>query len=141
MTLVPTASSGLSTYSGGPNVFLSAAQWVQAVLLGPLATSFAVIALASIGLLMLSGRVNIRRGATVIVGCFILFGAAGLAQGLRAVATSLPGDAASSRPVPTRTLPPVDPSLASSDGQVGPADPYAGASIRRLGPNTGPLRD
>jgi len=36
----------------------------------------AVIAVASVGFLMLTGRINWRYGAVVILGCFILFGAA-----------------------------------------------------------------
>ncbi|NWE54557.1 TrbC/VirB2 family protein, partial [Brevundimonas sp. P7753] len=68
-------TSALATGSAAPNVFLEGTQWVQELLLGPVATSIAVIAVAAIGLLMLSGRMNIRRSATVLVGCFILFGA------------------------------------------------------------------
>lgn len=65
-----------------------------------MATSIAVIAVASIGLLMLSGRVRMRRGATVILGCFILFGVATIAQGFRAAATSLSYSTAPADPDP-----------------------------------------
>jgi type IV secretion system protein VirB2 len=37
-----------------------------------------------VGFLMLSGRMNWRFGATVILGCFILFGAATIVGGIRA---------------------------------------------------------
>ncbi len=37
--------------------------------------------------MMLSGRLNWRYGATVIVGCFILFGAATIVGGIRATAS------------------------------------------------------
>lgn len=115
---------------GGANVFLSAAQWLQALLLGSLATSLAVIAIASVGLLMLSGRVNLRRGATVILGCFILFGAATIAQGLRGVTGSFVDPPAGVQPVPAPPPALVDLSR-PPDTAIGPSDPYAGASIRR----------
>ncbi len=38
------------------------------------------IALAGIGFVMLAGRVDLRRGATVILGCFILFAAPSMAN-------------------------------------------------------------
>jgi type IV secretion system protein VirB2 len=46
----------------------------------------AVIAVAVVGFLMLTGRINWRYGATVIVGCFILFGAATIVGGIRSTA-------------------------------------------------------
>lgn len=113
------------------NVFLSAADWVQTVLLGPLATSIAVIAVASIGLLMLSGRVNVRRGATVIIGCFILFGAATIATGLRSLAANAAGDAPPPQTVPIQAGPPIDLRPPPADETLVSEDPYAGASIRR----------
>lgn len=123
LTLSPFSVSDL----GGANVFLSAVQWVQALLLGSIATSLAVIAIASVGLLMLSGRVNLRRGATVILGCFVLFGAASIAQGLRGVTASFTGPPARAQtaPEPPATL------IDLAPQPSGQADPYAGASIRR----------
>ncbi len=59
--------------------------WLQGVALGPAATSFAVIAVAAIGLLMLSGRLELRRGITVVIGCFILLGAPSIAAALTGV--------------------------------------------------------
>ncbi|MFK0300649.1 TrbC/VirB2 family protein [Brevundimonas sp. NPDC090276] len=122
---------GVATGSAAPNVFLAGTQWVQELLLGPVATSIAVIAVASLGLLMLSGRMNIRRAATVIVGCFILFGAASIAQGLHGVSLAFTGKA----PRPQSILAPLPPSIDALSSQPkqtdGPADPYAGASVRR----------
>jgi len=51
------------------------------------ATAVAVIAVASVGLLMLTGRMNWRFGATVVLGLFILFGASAIVGGIRTVAT------------------------------------------------------
>jgi type IV secretion system protein VirB2 len=70
----------------GSGVIVSAVQWLQGTLLGTIATVVAVIAVASVGLLMLTGRINWRYGATVIVGCFILFGAASIVGGIRQTA-------------------------------------------------------
>lgn len=129
MTAALTSSARVVPEHGDGGVFLSAAHWIEAVLLGPVATSIAVIAVASIGLLMLSGRVGMRRGATVIVGCFILFGAASIAHGLRGAASTVAGPTAS-LPVPASSEPPV--ALLPPPPEPAPAtDPYAGASIRR----------
>jgi type IV secretion system protein VirB2 len=71
----------------GSGVLIGAARWVQGTLLGTVATVVAVIAIAVVGLLMLSGRVNWRHGAVVILGCFILFGAASIVAGIQSAAS------------------------------------------------------
>ncbi|WEK46397.1 MAG: TrbC/VirB2 family protein [Candidatus Andeanibacterium colombiense] len=68
----------------GSGVLVNAATWMQDTLLGTVATTVAVIAVAMVGFLMLTGRMDWRRGAIVIVGCFILFGAASIVAGIRA---------------------------------------------------------
>lgn len=70
----------------GSGVVVSAVRWLQGTLLGTVATVVAVIAVASVGLLMLTGRINWRYGATVIIGCFILFGAASIVAGIQSTA-------------------------------------------------------
>ncbi|WP_431563865.1 TrbC/VirB2 family protein [Brevundimonas sp.] len=70
----------------GSGPIVSAVQWLQGTLLGTIATVVAVIAVACVGLLMLSGRINWRHGAVVILGCFILFGAASIVAGIRSTA-------------------------------------------------------
>lgn len=67
-------------------MLVNAVKWLEGTLLGTVATVIAVIAIASIGFMMLTGRMNWRHGATVIVGCFILFGAASIVAGIQAVA-------------------------------------------------------
>jgi len=42
-----------------------------------------VIAVAMVGFMMLTGRMNWRFGATVIIGCFILFGAGTIVAGIQ----------------------------------------------------------
>lgn len=129
MNQIGPTSSGFSAYPGEPSVFVAAAQWVEATLTGSLATAISVIAIATVGFLMLSGRVNVRRGLTVILGCFILFGAATLAQGLLDIA-GVRQEATSPRidAIPVATS--IDPALTASPPDF-PADPYAGAAIRR----------
>ena len=70
----------------GSGVILAAMHWLQGTLLGTLATVAAVIAVAAVGFLMLTGRINWRYGATVILGCFILFGAASIVAGIQSTA-------------------------------------------------------
>lgn len=71
----------------GSGVLVSAVRWLQGTLLGTVATVVAIIAVASVGFLMLTGRINWRYGATVIIGCFILFGAASIVAGIQSTAT------------------------------------------------------
>lgn len=70
----------------GSSVIVRAVQWLQGTLLGTIATTVAVIAVATVGFLMLTGRINWRYGATVILGCFILFGAASIVAGIQSTA-------------------------------------------------------
>src|ERR1043166_7705231 len=70
----------------GSGPIVAALAWLQGTLLGNVATAVAVMAVAAVGFMMLTGRLNWRFGATVIVGCFILFGAATIVSGIRAAA-------------------------------------------------------
>ena len=82
---MPTAALAQADPQGsGPIV--SALSWLQGTLLGNVATSVAVIAVAMVGFMMLTGRMNWRFGATVIIGCFILFGAGTIVAGIQSAA-------------------------------------------------------
>lgn len=82
---MPTAALAQANPQGsGPIV--SALGWLQGTLLGNVATSIAVIAVAMVGFMMLTGRLNWRLGATVIIGCFILFGSAAIVSGIQSTA-------------------------------------------------------
>lgn len=70
----------------GSGVIVSAVRWLQGTILGTFATVIAVVAVATVGLLMLTGRINWKHGATVILGCFILFGATAIVAGIKASA-------------------------------------------------------
>lgn len=74
------------TDPAGSGVLVNAVNWLQGTLLGTVATTLAVIAVAAVGFMMLTGRVNWRHGAVVILGCFIVFGAASIVAGIRAAA-------------------------------------------------------
>jgi type IV secretion system protein VirB2 len=106
----------------------SAASWVSDLLFGPVASVIAIIAIAWVGLAMLSGRVDIRRGLSVVFGCFLLFGAKGIADGLRSAALSeaVPMSA-NVPPPPTYAKPPASRSVPNG------YDPYAGAAVMRPG--------
>ena len=60
--------------------------WMQGTLLGNVATAVAVMAVAAVGFMMLTGRMNWRFGATVIIGCFNLFGAGAIVSGIQSAA-------------------------------------------------------
>ena len=79
-TFDPTASNAI-TFS---------LAWLQGTLLGIIATTLAVIAIALIGFLMLTGRIN-ARAPRVVFGCSIIFGASTIAQGIMAAGSGVLG--------------------------------------------------
>lgn len=83
----PAWAQSVGSNPPGSAPLLAALQWVQSTLLGNLATTAAVIAIAAVGLMMLTGRIDWRRGLTVIIGAFIVFGAVAIVSGIRSVAT------------------------------------------------------
>jgi type IV secretion system protein VirB2 len=115
-----------SLFDAPPRPVLGAASdWTAGVLGGTLATALCVIAVAILGLLLLSGRLRVRRSVEVVLGCFLLLDAGVLAAQLRQLA----GDASGAThagtaqvilPAPEQT-PPLPPAN---------YDPYAGASLR-----------
>lgn len=75
-------AAGNAPQGAGPIV--AALSWMQGTLMGNVATTIAVMAVAAVGFLMLTGRLNWRFGATVVLGCFILFGAGAIVSGIQA---------------------------------------------------------
>ncbi len=105
------------------STMVRASEWLAGVATGTLATSIAIIAIALIGFAMLNGRIDWRRGATTIVGCFILFGAPAIAQALIALSRTgtdeiVVADSARATAAEAPVRPPQQ-------------DPYSGASIIR----------
>lgn len=108
--------------SGG-SPLLEAERWIERVLLGEIAIILCVLAVAFIGALMLTGRLPLREGMRVVLGCFVLLGAPVIASGLMQAGSGLAG-----------TAPPIPPVAAASEApraDLPPAnyDPYAGASL------------
>jgi len=82
--LLPSAAFAQDPAGSGP--INSAFGWMRDTLLGTVATTVAVMAVAAVGFMMLTGRVNWRFGATVIIGVFIIFGAASIVAGIQSAA-------------------------------------------------------
>lgn len=83
------AYAQVATDPAGSSPLLAALNWVQGTLLGNVATTAAVIAVAIIGYMMLIGRFDWRRGIVVLVGIFLIFGAVTIVAGLRSLAQGL----------------------------------------------------
>lgn len=115
------AHLAVSTLSG-PSQPLGAVQWVVDLLVGPIGTSIAVISVAWVGFSLLGGRLSVRRGAMVVLGCFILFGAPTIARELVGLTGLVGGEQPAPDPrstAPLQSPPPLPPQ----------PDPYAGASV------------
>jgi type IV secretory pathway VirB2 component (pilin) len=107
----------------------SAVSWLEGTLLGTVATTIAIIAVGSVGFLFLSGRIDVRRAAQVVFGCFVIFGASTIANGILSAfsGTGTSVDLAQA-PLPPPRLqrpPPPPPQQVNSS----PFDPYAGAAL------------
>ena len=107
-----------------PSVLVRALDWINAIVTGPLGTGIAILAVAGVGYGLLSGRVDTRRALTVIIGTFIMFGAASIVAGVRDNSDRLADD----------TTVPDGPAIATTEKlpppqRAEPYDPYAGASL------------
>jgi type IV secretory pathway VirB2 component (pilin) len=109
----------------GSGVIVAAVQWLEGTLLGTVATTVAVISVASVGFMALSGRVDLRRAITTILGCFILFGASSIVAGLQGAVGGAGGsELAAPRPMTADVSP-----LATLPQRPAGYDPYAGAAV------------
>lgn len=108
------------------SAILAAIHWLTALVQGSIAGSIAVISVASVGFMMLTGRLELRRAARVILGCFLLFGASAVAQGL---AGAIHGGAAPAQAdvAPPAYHPPAAPRLKAAPPPT--YNPYAGAAF------------
>lgn len=117
------AFSSLVSGSSEPAALLAAVTWFQAVLLGAPATAIAIVAVAALGIAIMAGRIDLRRGATTTIGCFILFGApaiaAGIMESLSAETVAIPVAQTKSVTLPSSPYVSNNPAF----------DPYAGAAM------------
>jgi hypothetical protein len=106
----------------------AAAHWLTALLTGPLVTALLVVAVAVLGMGMLAGRLSLRRGMEVVIGCFVLAGATEIAGSMmqRAPGTALPALPSAPVAVVEQALPPLGPDPAPRAPSGNPFDPYAG---------------
>jgi len=68
----------------GPNsnAVAPAVSWLEATMLGSIATAVTGIAVGNFGVLLFLGRVLVRRAIDAVFGAFILFGASSTASGI-----------------------------------------------------------
>lgn len=116
-----------SALSPSVSVFTSAMDWLNGTLLGTLAVTVAIIAVASIGYLMLSGRIDVRRATQVVLGCFIIFGASSIASGIMSGVRGTNTTTAAVSPHPV--TPPQALATSPSPPATTTFDPYAGAAL------------
>jgi type IV secretory pathway VirB2 component (pilin) len=105
------------------NALAQSAQWIAQLATGSIATGAATIAIAAVGFAMLAGRIDLRRGASVIIGCFILFAAPTMARSFLQWAGA--GEADRTAAYELSSLP----TTSSGPPVAQPFDPYAGASL------------
>lgn len=110
-------------YQPEGSALLAAVNWLTGTLLGSVATALAMVAIALVGLSMLTGRMQARAAAQVALGCFLLFGASSIASGLMAFGRS-DGEAAAPPWLDIQQAP-APRALPTPPGY----DPYAGASV------------
>lgn len=112
-----------STPPSDGGAIAEAANWMASVLTGGVGTIVAILAVATAGFAMLLGRVSVRDGARVVIGCFVLFGAPLIGRELLGLARW------SSGPVAVETQPDKQGSTVVPTPTPTNRDPYAGASL------------
>ncbi|MEG3125141.1 TrbC/VirB2 family protein [Sphingomonas sp. GB1N7] len=111
---------------GGLSSLAAAVIWLQDTLLGTVATTVAIIAVAVAGMLMFFGRIDVRRGLGIVIGCFVLFGASSIAVGIQ---TAVAPSASYYLPISPQPGVPVAMQQPPAPKPRPPYDPYAGASV------------
>lgn len=102
------------------SVLVSAVYWLLNLFINQLSQLLCTIAIAFVGFSMLSGRMNIKRGLSIIFGCFIIFSAREIADGLRMTATD------GAAPSVTGIAPiPESPKTQQQPNNVNAFDPYS----------------
>jgi type IV secretion system protein VirB2 len=111
--------------SSGASPVVETTRWIEGLLLGEVAVMLCVLAVACIGGLMLAGRLPLRGGMRVVVGCFVLLGAPVIATGFVQGGSRVAQAPTSPSPVPV----PIE--TARPDLPPANFDPYAGASLQQ----------
>lgn len=106
--------------NGSESAVSAASGWLMALLGGEAALLVATLAVAFLGFVFLSGRLEWRRAGFVVLGISLLFGASSIAAGLIGLGSGSVGSSVDA-PLPPPTPPTAVPSAM--------ADPYAGASV------------
>ncbi len=109
--------------AGGGTSTIEAARWMERVMLGHIALGLCVIAVALIGALMLSGRLPLREGMRVLIGCFVLLGAPIIGSGLMQDRSGRDDNS------PSRSQNSAETAVPRGDMPPANYDPYAGASL------------
>jgi type IV secretion system protein VirB2 len=111
--------------ANGVSPMVESSRWIEGVMLSEIALGLCVIAVALLGALLLTGRLPLREGARVVVGCFVLLGAPVIAAGFVAEQ--------SAEVAPSDLPPPIAAPAESPRPNLPPAnfDPYAGTSLRQ----------
>lgn len=106
----------------------AAAHWFTALLTGPLVTALLVVAVALFGTGMLFGRLSLRRGMEVVIGCFVLAGATEIAGSIMqpVKGAAFPALPSATVVVDEQALPPLGPEPGQRPPSGNPFDPYAG---------------
>lgn len=113
------SASGFAYSNGRP--IEASIDWITGTLLGTVALSLCILAVAVVGLMMLAGQMPVKHGLRVVLGCFILLGAPVIASAfLQAAPSGMAVSAVS--PIPMEADPRAD--IPAAD-----YDPYAGASL------------
>ncbi|WP_263282728.1 TrbC/VirB2 family protein [Sphingomonas nostoxanthinifaciens] len=86
MAASPALAQSVALDPAGSGPIIGAVDWLRGTMFGNVATAIAVIAVGAIGFSMLTGRINWRHGATVVLGLFVLFGATSIVAGIRSAA-------------------------------------------------------
>jgi type IV secretory pathway VirB2 component (pilin) len=82
----PVVAQSITPNPSGSGVIANAVNWLTGTLLGNVATGIAVLAVAVIAILLMTGRMEWGRAALVVIGIFVLFGAVTIVSGIRSIA-------------------------------------------------------
>ena len=100
---------------------VGAADWVRSLLTGSIALTVATLAVAGVGVMMLTGRIPARRTGQIVLGCFILFSA-------QAIAAGLVGLHGAPRLEPAADVAAATPAYQATVPALEEKDPFAGAA-------------